>query len=114
MRTSIIAGISPVRMVKSSMDRTKAETKIAQLREEIRKHNRLYYEQAAPIISDRDYDRLYRELVDLEMQFPDLLTSDSPTQRVGGKPLETFAEIQHRAPMLSLDNTYSEEEVVNF
>jgi len=96
------------------MDRTKAETKIAQLREEIRKHNRLYYEQAAPIISDRDYDRLYRELVDLEMQFPDLLTSDSPTQRVGGKPLETFAEIQHRAPMLSLDNTYSEEEVVNF
>src|SRR5262244_2989081 len=96
------------------MDRTEAEKIIAQLREEIRKHDRLYYEQAAPIISDREYDRLYRELVDLEMQFPDLLTSDSPTQRVGGKPLETFAEIQHRAPMLSLDNTYSEEEVVNF
>src|SRR5215475_13586064 len=96
------------------MDRKEADKKIARLREEIRKHNRLYYEQAAPIISDREYDRLYRELVDLEMQFPDLLTPDSPTQRVGGKPLEAFAQIQHRAPMLSLDNTYSEDEVANF
>ncbi len=66
------------------------------------------------IISDREYDRLYKQLVDLETQFPDLLTPDSPTQRVGGKPLQAFAQIQHRAPMLSLDNTYSEEEVVNF
>ena len=96
------------------MDRTEAEKNIAQLREEIRKHDRLYYQDAAPIISDRDYDRLYKELVDLEKQFPDLLTPDSPTQHVGGKPLEAFAQIQHRAPMLSLDNTYSEEEVVNF
>src|SRR5216117_3265315 len=79
------------------MDRTEAEKNIAQLRDEIRKH-----------------DRLYKELVDLETQFPDLLTPDSPTQHVGGKPLEAFAQIQHRAPMLSLDNTYSEEEVVNF
>jgi DNA ligase, NAD-dependent len=96
------------------MDRKEADKKIARLREEIRKHDRLYYEQAAPIISDREYDRLYKELVDLETQFPDLLTPDSPTQRVGGKPLEAFAQIQHRAPMLSLDNTYSEEEVANF
>src|SRR5437016_393769 len=96
------------------MDRTKAEKNIAQLREEIRKHDRLYYQDAAPIISDRDYDRLYKELVDLETQFPDLLTPESPTQRVGGKPLEAFAQIQHRAPMLSLDNTYSEQAVVNF
>jgi len=96
------------------MDRTEAEKNIAQLREEIRKHDRLYYQAAAPIISDREYDRLYKELVDLETQFPDLLTPDSPTQHVGGKPLEAFAQIQHRAPMLSLDNTYSEEEVVNF
>ena len=96
------------------MDRTEAEKTIAQLREEIRKHDRLYYQDAAPIISDRDYDRLYKELVDLETRFPDLLTPDSPTQRVGGKPLQAFAQIQHRAPMLSLDNTYSEEEVVNF
>src|SRR6266436_3838931 len=96
------------------MERKEAERKIAQLREEIRKHDRLYYEEAAPIISDHEYDRLYKELVDLETQFPDLLTPDSPTQHVGGKPLEAFAQIQHRAPMLSLDNTYSEDEVANF
>ena len=96
------------------MDRKEADKKIAQLREEIRKHDRLYYDQATPIISDREYDRLYKELVDLETQFPDLVTPDSPTQRVGEKPLEAFAQIQHRAPMLSLDNTYSEEEVANF
>ena len=96
------------------MDRREADEKIAQLRGEIRKHDRLYYEDAAPIISDREYDRLYKELVDLETQFPDLVTPDSPTQRVGGKPLEAFAQIQHLSPMLSLDNTYSEEEVVNF
>src|SRR5438876_304008 len=96
------------------MDRNEAEKHIAQLREEIRKHDRLYYQDAAPIISDREYDRLYKQLVNLETQFPDLLTPDSPTQRVSGKPLEAFAQIQHRAPMLSLDNTYSEEEVTNF
>src|SRR6266566_9267835 len=96
------------------MDQTEAEKNIAQLREEIRKHDRLYYQAAAPTISDREYDRLYKELVDLETQFPELVTPDSPTQHVGGKPLQTFRQIQHRVPMLSLDNTYSEEEVVNF
>ena len=96
------------------MDRAEAEKNIAQLREEIRKHDRLYYQDAAPIISDREYDRLYKDLVDLETEFPDLLRPDSPTQHVGGKPLEAFAQIRHRAPMLSLDNTYSEEEVANF
>src|SRR5256885_9274694 len=96
------------------MERKEAERKIAQLREEIRKHDRLYYEDAAPIISYHEYDRLYKELVDLETQFPELVTPDSPTQHVGGKPLQAFAQIQLRVPMLSLDNTYSEEEVVNF
>jgi DNA ligase (NAD+) len=95
-------------------DQQEAAKKIAQLREEIRKHDQLYYEDAAPVISDHGYDRLYRELVDLETQFPDLVTPDSPTQRVGGKPLAAFAQIQHLSPMLSLDNTYSEEEVANF
>ncbi len=109
-----IAELSHGRIVLNSMDRIEAEKNVAQLREEIRKHDRLYYQDAAPIISDREYDRLYKELVDLETQFPDLLTPDSPTQRVGGKPLKAFAQIQHRAPMLSLDNTYSEEEVANF
>ena len=96
------------------MEEKEAAKRIRELRGEIRKHDRLYYEEAAPVISDREYDRLYRELVDLEKQFPDLVTPDSPTQRVAGKPLEAFAQVQHRVPMLSLDNTYSEEEVANF
>jgi len=97
-----------------AMEEKEAAKRLRELRGEIRKHDRLYYEEAAPVISDREYDRLYRELVDLEKQFPDLVTPDSPTQRVGGKPLEAFAQIQHRVPMLSLDNTYSEGEVANF
>jgi DNA ligase (NAD+) len=95
-------------------EETQAAKRLAKLRREIKEHDRHYYEEAAPVISDRQYDRLYRELVDLETQFPQLVTPDSPTQRVGGKPLEAFAQIQHRLPMLSLDNTYSEEEVANF
>ena len=91
-----------------------AAKQMEQLRDEIRRHDRLYYEEAAPIISDREYDRLYKELVDLEAQFPDLATPDSPTQRVGGKPLKAFEQVPHLIPMLSLDNTYSEEEVKNF
>src|SRR5689334_9615190 len=96
------------------MDEKSARKQIAELRDEIRKHDRLYYEQATPEISDREYDRLYKKLVDLETRFPQLAAPDSPTQRVGGKPLEAFAQIEHRVPMLSLDNTYSEEEVANF
>ena len=95
-------------------DEAQAAKRIAQLRDEIKEHDRRYYEEAAPTISDRDYDRLYKELTDLEKKFPDLATKDSPTQRVGGKPLQAFAQIRHRVPMLSLDNTYSEDEVANF
>ena len=95
-------------------DETQAAGRIGQLRREIRGHDRRYYQEASPTISDRDYDRLYQELVDLEKKFPELVTPDSPTQRVGGQPLEAFAQIRHRVPMLSLDNTYSEEEVANF
>ncbi len=91
-----------------------AAKRVAQLREQIEEHNRRYYEEAAPTISDRQYDSLYAELVDLERSFPQLATPESPTQRVGGKPLTAFAQIEHRAPMLSLDNTYSEEEVAKF
>ena len=95
-------------------EETQAAKRVAQLRREIKEHDRHYYEEAAPVISDREYDRLYRELLDLEARFPQLVAPDSPTQRVGGKPLEAFAQIQHRLPMLSLDNTYSEQEVANF
>ena len=80
------------------MDRKEADKKIAQLREEVRKHDRLYYNEAAPIISDREYDRLYKELVDLETRFPDLVTPDSPTQRVGGGSARSIrANPAHRA-----------------
>src|SRR5881275_1145311 len=97
-----------------NMTEAEACARIETLRRDITEHNWRYYEKAAPTISDREYDRLYKELVDLETQFPELVTPDSPTQCVGGKPLQAFAQIQHRVPMLSLDNTYSEEEVVNF
>lgn len=91
-----------------------ARSRIAELRHSIEEHNRRYYEEAAPSISDREYDRLFRELSDLETEFPNLATPDSPTQRIGGKPLKAFGQITHRVPMLSLDNTYSEEEVTDF
>jgi DNA ligase (NAD+) len=95
-------------------DKKEAAQRVAELRREIEEHNRRYYEEAAPTISDREYDELYRELIDLEKQFPDLAKGDSPTQRVGDKPLKAFGQITHRVPMLSLDNTYSEEEVTDF
>jgi DNA ligase (NAD+) len=97
-----------------TVDETQAAKRIARLRREIEEHNRRYYEEAAPTISDREYDRLYQELVALEARFPQLLSPDSPTQQVGGKPLQAFLQIAHRVPMLSLDNTYSEKEVASF
>jgi DNA ligase (NAD+) len=95
-------------------DIEKARRRIEQLRREISDHDRRYYLEAAPTISDQEYDRLYRDLRDLEGQFPELITPDSPTQRVSGAPLAQFAQITHRTPMLSLDNTYSEAEVAEF
>ncbi len=97
-----------------TVDETQAAKRVAQLRREIEEHNRRYYEEAAPTISDREYDRLYQELVALEARFPQLVSPDSPTQQVGGKRLQAFAPIAHRVPMLSLDNTYSEKEVASF
>lgn len=97
-----------------SLSPLEAAARIAELTAEIRKHDELYYQKAQPVISDAEYDKLYRELVDLERTFPELARSDSPTQRVGGAPLKEFTQIAHRSPMLSLDNTYSEEEVAAF
>jgi DNA ligase (NAD+) len=91
-----------------------AAKRIARLRREIEEHNRRYHEEAAPTISDREYDQIYRELLDLEARFPSLISTDSPTRHVGGKPLKAFTQITHRVPMLSLDNTYSEEEIADF
>lgn len=96
------------------MTQAQAKKRHAQLADEIRRHDHAYYVEAQPKISDRDYDRLYHELLDLEKEFPELASADSPTQRVGGEPLKEFKSVRHSVPMLSLDNTYSEEEIRDF
>jgi DNA ligase (NAD+) len=87
---------------------------IHRLREEIRRHDYLYYVLARPAISDRDYDRLLAELAELEAARPDLVTPDSPTRRLGDRPIEGFEQVRHSELMLSIDNTYSIEEVRKF
>jgi DNA ligase (NAD+) len=96
------------------MDRKKAMARIARLSSEIRHHDYLYYVQDAPAIADEAYDRLYRELVALEEQFPDLVAPDSPTQRVAGQPLDSFPTVEHAAPMLSLDSDQALASLVRF
>src|SRR3954453_12657158 len=96
------------------MTHAEAKARHTRLADEIRAHDHAYYVEAKPTISDQEYDRLYRELVDLETKFPDLVTPDSPSQRVGGEPLTEFKPVHHLSPMMSLDNTYSQEEVRNF
>ncbi len=85
-----------------------------ELVEEIRRLDRAYYEEAQPLVSDQEYDRLYRELLDLEQEHPGLQTPDSPSQRVGGVPLPHFTSVAHAIPMQSLDNTYSATELEAF
>jgi DNA ligase (NAD+) len=92
-------------------NREEAATRIDELRDEIRRHNRLYYVEANPEINDYAYDQLVKELEELESQYPDLVTPDSPTQRVGGQPVEGFQTVAHAVPMMSIDNTYDEQEL---
>src|SRR2546426_5326376 len=96
------------------MTHAQAKSRHAELAQQIREHDYAYYVLAKPVISDQEYDRLYHELLNLEKQFPDLATPDSPSQRVGGQPLSEFKPFQHAVPMMSLDNTYSQEEVREF
>lgn len=96
------------------MDRNTAEKEIAALREQIRYHGRKYYTEDAPEISDFAYDALFRRLEDLEAQFPELITEDSPTNQVGGAVYNTFAPVVHGAPMGSLHDVFSEEELRDF
>ena len=84
---------------------------IEKLRREIRRHNRLYYADARPVISDREYDELLEELEELEEKRPDLVTSDSPTQRVGGEPIDGFSSVAHAQRMYSIDNTYDQRDL---
>lgn len=88
--------------------------KLQQLRQVIRRHDELYYVHGRPEISDAEYDKLFRELQELEHQHPDLVTSDSPTQRVGGAPLAQFKKVRHEFPLLSLDSEMDEKNVRAF
>ena len=96
------------------MDKAKAQQEIAKLRAEIERHNRLYYLEAKPEISDFEFDKLLERLIALEQEFPELMTPDSPSQRVGGGITKEFPTVIHREPMLSLSNTYSIAEVTDF
>ncbi len=96
------------------MNISEAKKKIEKLRKEIHHHDHLYYVLDKPEISDAQYDKLFRELAELEKQFPELVTPDSPTQRVGGEPLKAFKTVTHKTPLLSLDNVMSEEELLDF
>ncbi|MBL69678.1 MAG: DNA ligase (NAD(+)) LigA [Verrucomicrobiales bacterium] len=93
---------------------TEAKKRHAKLAEIIRRHDHAYYVLADPVIGDAEYDRLYRELLDLEKEHPRLVVADSPSQRVGGQPVSEFPEHRHMVPMMSLDNTYSFEELADF
>ncbi|MBI3630413.1 MAG: NAD-dependent DNA ligase LigA [Candidatus Rokubacteria bacterium] len=96
------------------MTRAEAARRVRKLRQEIRRHDRLYYVEARPEISDAEYDALVRELGDLEARYPDLVTPDSPTQRVAGAPVEAFRPVEHRVAMLSLDNVTSADQLRQF
>ena len=91
-----------------------AKAEIESLRSELRRHNRLYYVEATSEISDAEYDQLYRALENLEAKHPDLITPDSPTQRVGGEPIDGFEQLAHRVPMLSIDDVFSDDELARF
>ncbi|MGB4570552.1 MAG: NAD-dependent DNA ligase LigA [Tepidanaerobacteraceae bacterium] len=96
------------------MDRVQVEGRIKELRELINHHNYLYYVLDNPQISDAEYDKLMRELIDLESQFPELVTPDSPTQRIGGEPLPAFERVTHREAMISLADAFNEGELRDF
>src|SRR5262249_10306350 len=87
-----------------------ARRRASELASEIARHERLYYGEGRPEITDSEFDALLRELVALEEKYPDLVTPDSPARRVGGAPMESFATVSHGSPMLSLENAYSWEE----
>ncbi len=96
------------------MNVAEAKTRIEQLTKEINRHNHLYYVLAEPVISDYQFDMLLEELIKLEKQYPELQKADSPSQRVGGIVTKDFETVPHRYPMLSLSNSYSEQEIVDF
>ncbi len=93
---------------------TEIRDRVEHLRREIERHNHLYYTEAKPEISDREYDRLMAELVELERKHPELDRPDSPSRKVGGAPIDGFVTVRHSEPMLSIDNTYSADDLREF
>lgn len=96
------------------MTRNEISQKISKLKQQITEHDRLYYVLASPVISDFEYDKLFEQLKELERQNPEFITADSPTQRVGGEPIEGFQQVRHTTAMLSIDNTYSYGQLRDF
>ncbi|HMT28546.1 MAG TPA: NAD-dependent DNA ligase LigA, partial [Bacteroidia bacterium] len=96
------------------MNREAKAKRISELSQEIDRHNFLYYVKAKPEISDQEFDKLLNELIALEKEFPELKSADSPTQRVGGAITKEFETVVHKYPMLSLGNTYSEQDLIEF
>src|SRR5687767_12751020 len=96
------------------LDIEAAQQQVIKLKAEIAQHDYHYYVLDAPTVSDSEYDGLYRRLVDLEEQYPELITADSPTQRVGGVAVGAFESVKHRQAMLSLNNAFADTELVAF
>src|SRR5262244_1636936 len=94
--------------------RRDAETRLKTLREQLRHHNHRYYVLDDPEVPDAEYDKLMRELQGIEAEHPELITADSPSQRVGAAPLSAFEEVRHAVPMLSLENAFEREDVQEF
>ncbi len=96
------------------MDKEQAHQQIEKLRERLNRYNYEYYVLDNPSVPDAEYDKKMQELISLETDFPELVTADSPSQRVGGEPLDAFQKVQHRIPMLSLGNAFNESELRDF
>jgi DNA ligase (NAD+) len=97
-----------------SQNRQEIQKRMIELADEIERHNRAYYVENVPLVTDREFDRLLAELVELERLHPEFADPNSPTQRVGGEPLKVFSQVQHSVPLMSLDNTYSPDELRQF
>ncbi len=111
---NLLSATNPNKAKESTNIMEKIKKSITRLKEQIGYHNHRYHTLDAPEISDAEYDRIFKQLLDLEARHPELLTPDSPTQKVGAKPQETFSQVRHRLPMLSLENSFSDQEIRDF
>ena len=115
-RLQTVPGLRRMSAPKSleKLSKSEAAAELARLAEEIAAHDRRYYQQDAPSVSDADYDALRQRNLAIEARFPDLVRPDSPSRRVGAPPAEKFAKVRHSIPLLSLDNAFTDEDVADF